>query len=130
MARLAAEPTSKDVVFIHVYPEEVKTEISRHGWGGKSPGIDVESKTGMSVEVSWARSLHLITSGQFNGKGLPVNDGLHLALTIEKTGHGALFLADVERRCLQQEQVLGQLRARNAEEMVWEGTQEILGPYF
>jgi len=128
MAGLAAEPVSRDVVFIYAYPGKVRTEILRHGWDGQSPGMDVESKTGMSVEVSVARSLYLITSGQFGGKGVLVRDGLRPGVTVEKTGSGALFLADAETGCVQQ--VLGQLRARNVKEVDLEGTQEMLGPYF
>jgi hypothetical protein len=134
LAHLAADPANQGVVFIHNDPGEVKTEIFKNGWGdGKtrdpklmSPGV----KKGMDPEVSGERSLYLITSSQFGGKGVPLPYVQEGGLTIAKTGRGALFCVNERMECIQQESVLGQLKLRNVDDIVWEKTQEVLKPYY
>lgn len=133
LARLAADPANHGVVFIHNHPGEVKTEIFKNGWGGMtqdpkltSPGV----KMGMAPEVSGERSLYLITSSQFGGKGVPLTYGEEGGLTIAKTDRGALFCVNERIGCIQQESVLGQLKLRNADDIVWQKTQEVLKPYY
>jgi hypothetical protein len=134
LAHLAADPANLGVVFIHNHPGEVKTEIFKNGWGGgktldpklMSPGV----KTGMDPEVSGERSLYLITSLQFGGKGVSLPYGQGGGLTIAKTGRGALFCVNERVECIQQESVLGQLKLRSADEIVWEKTQEVLKLYY
>jgi hypothetical protein len=133
LAHLAANPANQGVVFIHNHPGEVKTEIFKNGWGGgkmrspklMSPGV----KTGMDPEVSGERSLYLITSSQFGGKGVLLPYGQESGLTIVKTGRGALFCVNERMECTQQESVLGQLKLRSADEIVWEKTAEVLKPH-
>ena len=133
LAHLAADPANRGVIFIHNHPGEVKTEIFKNGWGGKtrdpklmSPGV----KMGMTPEVSGERSLYLITSSHFGGKGVPLPHGEEGGLTIAKTGRGALFCVNERMECIQQESVLGQLKLRSADEIVWEKTQEVLKLYY
>jgi hypothetical protein len=133
LAHLAAGPINRGVVFIHNHPGELKTEIFENGWGGKTPDPGVLSpgvKTGMELEVSGERSLYLITSSQFGGVGVPLSHGEEAGLTIAKTGRGALFCVNERIECIQQEYVLGRLKLRSADEIVWEKTQEVLKPYY
>jgi hypothetical protein len=133
LAHLAADPENQEVVFIHNHPGEVKTDIFKNGWGGKTPDNGEMSpgvKMGMAPEVSGERSLYLITSSKFGGKGVPLPYGEESGLTITKTGRGALFCINEQLECIQQESVLGQLKLKNADEIVWEKTQEVLKPYY
>jgi len=79
LAHLAADSANQGVVFIHNHTGEVKTEIFKHGWDGKTPDPGVMSpgvKTGMEPEVSGERSLYLITSSRIGGKGVPLPKGV------------------------------------------------------
>jgi hypothetical protein len=63
----------------------VKTEIFKNGWGGKTPSSAVMTpgiKMGMDPEVSGERSLCLITSSLFGGKGVPLPEGTQGGLTV------------------------------------------------
>jgi hypothetical protein len=84
-----------DVVFIHHHPGEVKTEIFRHGWDGKGRdgevNVNVPEKRGVSLEMSGERSLFLISSSLFGGRGVGFGDG-EGGKTVEGTDRGALFL--------------------------------------
>lgn len=91
--------------------------------------MHVAAKTGMSVEMSGERSLYLITSAQFGGKGVPLPEGVVRGVTVAGTEGCALFCVDERIECIQQEYVLGQLKARNADEIIWEKTHEVLAPY-
>jgi hypothetical protein len=133
LARLTAEPAHQNVVSVHNHPGEVMTEIFKNGCGGKTmdPAVmHVAAKTGMSVEPSGERSLYLVTSAQFRGKGVPLSKGVVRGLTVSRTERYALFCVDERIECIQQEYVLGQLKSRNADEIIWEKTQEVLTPYF
>jgi hypothetical protein len=132
LARLAADPAHQKVVFIHNHPGEVKTEIFKNGWGGKPVNptlMPMAVKTGMSLEESGERSLYLITSGQFGGRGVPLPEGVACGLTVTKTENSALFCVNERIECIQREYVLGKLRSRKADDIVWEKTQEVLSPY-
>ncbi|CZR68658.1 uncharacterized protein PAC_18557 [Phialocephala subalpina] len=129
MTHLAAEPANRNIVFIHNHPGEVKTEILRNGWGVKPAGMPVSAKTGMNPEMSGERSLYLISSAQFSGKGASLLKDVAGGLTVSKTDSGALFLVDEKIECIQQDEVLGKLELRNAKETVWRKMQEMLAPY-
>jgi len=92
--------------------------------------MHVAAKTGMSVEPLGERSLYLVTSAQFGGKGVPLSEGVMRGLRVARTERFALFCVDKQIECIQQEYVLGQLKSRNADEIIWEKTQEVLTPYF
>jgi hypothetical protein len=84
----------------------------------------------VELEASGERSLYLITSSQFGVEGVPLPYGEDGGLTIARTGRGALFCVDERIECIQQESVLGQLKLRNADGIVWEKTEKVLEPYY
>lgn len=133
LGHLAAQPPNKKIVFIHNHPGIVKTEIFKNGWGEKpfDPQLIPDVfQTGMSPEMSGERSLYLITSSQFGGKGVPLSENfVGCGLTIAKTESGALFCVDDHIECVQQESVIGQLKSQNADVKIWEETMKVLAPY-
>ena len=132
LGHLAAEPANQDVVFIHNHPGAVKTEIFKNGWGEKPVDITLVPPailTGMSPETSGERSLYLITSAQFGGKGVPLPEGVVGGVTIAKTESGALFCVNDQIDCFQLDSVLGKIKSKNADAIMWNKTQEALAPY-
>ena len=100
----------------------------KNGWGEKTPNLTLV-KNGMSLELSGERSLYLITSAQFGGKGVSLPLGVSAGLAVNKREREGLFCVDQNLHCVQPEHVLTELRARGAEEIVWEETMKIISPY-
>lgn len=132
LAHFAAELANQGIIFIHNHPGGVKTEVYKNGWGEKPIDLKLVPPAileGMSPETSGERSLYLITSAQFVGKGVPLQEDVAGGLTVANTNGGALFCVNDKIECIQQESVLEQLKAKNADNIVWEKTQKVLEPY-
>ena len=83
---------------------------------------------GVSVEDSRERSLFLLTSVRYGGKGVTFQQGATKLLTMKKTESGALFCVNPKLEGLQQESVMAKLQSMDAGSKVWARLQEVLTP--
>jgi hypothetical protein len=131
MARLAKE--NPGVVFIHHYPGGVQTDLFKKVWGNKWywPVVNgAYSMMGTSPEDAAEKIVYLITSAKYGGKGVPLSAGQSPALTMARTKQAdALYAITDKVKEIQQEKVMGQLKAMNAGDILWRKTLDVLGPY-
>jgi hypothetical protein len=134
LSRIADE--NPNVVVIHNHPGSVSTDILTRGWGGKwygkafmeimKPLLKVAS---FSPEDSGERSVYLMTSAVYGGKGVPFADSKHKALTMKKTEEGGLFCVNYKFEAIRQEKIMEWLTKQGADVRVWTRLQEVLAPY-
>ncbi|RSL98963.1 hypothetical protein CDV31_012379 [Fusarium ambrosium] len=132
LKRISEAPENKDVVFIHSHPGRVSTDLFMKSWAGKfdpskaaaapPPGTFVE----LTPEESGERCLYLITSAEFGGNGVPVQEGRRAALTLAHGARGSLFSIDDKFAILQQDDLLTELENMGALEKIWDHTFEAI----
>lgn len=131
MSRLAKE--NPNVVFIHHYPGGVRTDLFKKSWGDRwyYPVVGaLFSAFGTSPEDAGEKILYMLTSAKYGGKGVSLSSGQSPALTMAKTKQpGALFAINDKMKDLQQEKVMGQLKALNAPDIIWKRAVEVTAPY-
>lgn len=123
-----------DVTFIHSWPGAVSTGNVRRGrdpnsilawviWLIVEPLIGL---IGFSDEESGQRHLFESTSAAFGGRGVPWTGKAGINSFFKE--ENGLFLVSNKCECTPNAKVLPQLREQ-AQEKVWEHTQEVLQPY-
>ncbi|KAL2689105.1 hypothetical protein Neosp_003157 [[Neocosmospora] mangrovei] len=132
LKRISEAPENKDVVFIHSHPGRVSTDLFMKSWAGKfepskappapPPGTFVE----LTAEESGERCLYLITSAEFGGNGVPVQDGRQPASTLAHGLRGSLFSIDDKFVVLQQDDLLAELDNMEAPQKIWDHTLEAI----
>ncbi|KAI8722765.1 hypothetical protein NCS52_00421300 [Fusarium sp. LHS14.1] len=132
LKRISEAPENKDIVFIHSHPGRVSTNLFMKSWAGKfdpskaapapPPGTFVE----LTSEESGERCLYLITSAEFGGNGVPVQDGRQPALTLSHGERGSLFSIDDKFIVLQQDDLLAELENMGAPQKIWDHTFEAI----
>ncbi|KAJ3542110.1 hypothetical protein NM208_g4269 [Fusarium decemcellulare] len=129
MAELAV--SIPEVTCIHAYPGIAATNLMDKVWGSGNHrlihalvrvGRPLMRRASISTDESGERSVYLITSVQFGGKGVPLVDGIDGGLTVHGLKRGGLFL-------LQPVDVLQKLKATSADNAVWEHAQQVLQKY-
>lgn len=135
--RVARE--NPDVTVIHAHPGAVTTSILGTGlyraWGplGKLAAWimwPLMKIFGFTAEQSGERSLYLLTNARYGGAGVPLPEGEARGTTVDGgLDGGALFLVDAGLVCLKQQDVLARLRAKQADEKVWDHTMARLKPF-
>ncbi|RSL79523.1 hypothetical protein CEP51_007296 [Fusarium floridanum] len=128
LKRISEAPENKDVVFIHSHPGRVSTDLFMKSWAGKfdpskaapapPPGTFVE----LTPEESGERCLYLITSAEFGGNGVPVQEGRRAAMTLAHGARGSLFSIDDKLAILQQDDLLAELENIGAPQKIWDHT--------
>ncbi|KAJ3466592.1 hypothetical protein MRS44_004156 [Fusarium solani] len=132
LKRMSEAPENKDVVFIHSHPGRVSTDLFMKSWAGKfdpskaaaapPPGTFVE----LTPEESGERCLYLITSAEFGGNGVPVQDRRQAALTLAHGARASLFSIDDKFVVLQQDDLLAKLEHIGAPQKIWHHTFEAI----
>ncbi|WAO87301.1 Hypothetical protein NCS54_00460600 [Fusarium falciforme] len=132
LKRISEAQENKDVVFIHSHPGRVSTDLFMKSWAGKfdpskaaaapPPGTFVE----LTPEESGERCLYLITSAEFGGNGVPVQDGRRAALTLAHGTRASLFSIDDKFVILQQDDLLAELENTGAPQKIWDHTFEAI----
>lgn len=132
LKRMSEAPENKDVVFIHSHPGRVSTDLFMKSWAGKfdpskaaaapPPGTFVE----LTPEESGERCLYLITSAEFGGNGVPVQDGRQAALTLAHGARASLFSIDDKFVVLEQDDLLAKLEHIGAPQKIWHHTFEAI----
>ncbi|KAJ4182313.1 hypothetical protein NW767_013894 [Fusarium falciforme] len=132
LKRISEAQENKDVVFIHSHPGRVSTDLFMKSWAGKfdpskaaaapPPGTFVE----LTPEESGERCLYLITSAEFGGNGVPVQDGRRAALTLAHGTRASLFSIDDKFVILQQDDLLAKLENTGAPQKIWDHTFETI----
>ncbi|KAI8680713.1 hypothetical protein LRP88_04509 [Fusarium phalaenopsidis] len=132
LKRISEAPENKDVVFVHSHPGRVSTDLFMKSWAGKfdpsksapapPPGTFVE----LTPEESGERCLYLITSAEFGGNGVPVQDGRQAALTLAHAARASLFSIDDKFDIPQQDDLLAQLENMGAPQKIWDHTFEAI----
>lgn len=118
-----------DIDFIFNLPGLVPTEIHAGSMFDKWYGRWLFNLVGVSVEDAGERSVFLMTSARFGGKGVPLQSGATKLLTMKKTESEALFCVNSKLEGVQQEKVVAKLESQDAGSKVWARLQEVLAPY-
>ena len=136
LERLAKRPENSDIIFIHHHPGLVSTEIFRKSWGDQwtegqaAGGPKVTSDiTRSTPEEAGARSLYVMTSSQYGGKGVPLTEGQEQGLTVNGTTDGSLFCVGDKMETLQLGGLLGDLERSGASDAICNKTNELIGNY-
>ena len=137
LSRVAEE--NPEIVFISNFPGRVATDIFSTGWGDKwyspygkalvgamQPLVKILS---LSPEDAGERTLYMLTSAGFGGKGVPLQDGDSSALTMKKTKSGALFCINTKLEGIQKDSVMTKLQSQDAGNKIWARVQAVLEPY-
>lgn len=131
LSKLADE--NPKVVFIHNHPGFVQTDLVKKGMAGKwySPVVSkivpvVMRIVGHSEEFAGERSLYLITSATYGGKGVVLGAEDVAGLTLKKTESSGLFEVGDAFECLQLDKVVKGLEAKDAQSIVWEQTLQVI----
>jgi len=126
LSRVAEE--NPDVVFIFNLPGIVQTDIHEGSMFSKWYGKVLIKMIGLSVEDAGERSVFLLTSARFGGKGVPLQGGATSVLNMKKTDSGALFCVNHKLEGLQQESIIAKLQSQDAGNKVWARLQEVVAP--
>ena len=136
LERLAKRPENSDIIFIHHHPGLVSTEIFKKSWGDQwsedkaAGGPKVTSDiTRSTPEEAGARSLYVMTSSQYGGKGVPLTEGQEQGLTVNGTTDGSLFCVGDKMETLQLGGLLGDLERSGASDAICNKTNELIGNY-
>ncbi|KAM5373278.1 hypothetical protein ACJZ2D_007107 [Fusarium nematophilum] len=132
LKRISEAPENKDIVFIHSHPGKVSTGLFMKSWAGRfdpskaaagpPPGTFVE----LTPEEAGERCLYLITSAEFGGNGVPVQDGRQAALTLAHGARASLFSIDDKFEIVQQDDLLAELENMGAPQKIWDHTFEAI----
>lgn len=144
---LASRAENRGVVFVHNHPGVVPTGITQKNWGGDGSGwwwswvvplvvrlLEplLHAFMGTSIEESAERSLYLMTAAEYGGSGVQPRangSGPPRGLTDERNESGGLFCVSKNMECIQpNEEVVAQLRAKKAYDIVWDETRKIMQP--
>jgi hypothetical protein len=134
LERLAESNT--DVTFVHSYPGLVNTGNLNRGWRGRwflqglanvvlAPFFFIIA---ISIQESRERTLYLLTSAKYGGRGVALEEGVVPGVTVRGEETGSVFLVNHWCGTVENEKVLTELR-KGAKERIWERTVEVLGPY-
>ena len=139
MVTLSMENIAQDnpeVVFIHHHPGVVKTDIMKQGWGKKWWGPVLVSVVkpligfiALSLKECGERSLFVISSAKFGGKGVVLGEGVEAAVATREMDKGGLFLVDHKMERPGNAAVLRELHEKGVDVVVWKKTMEVLGPF-
>lgn len=136
LKRLAERPENSNIIFIHHHPGLVSTEIFKKSWGDQwtedkaAGGPKVTSDiTRSTPEEAGARSLYVMTSSQYGGKGVPLTEGQEQGLTVNGTTDGSLFCVGNKMETLQLDGLLGDLERNGASDTIWCKTDELIENY-
>lgn len=127
LSRVASD--NPEIDFIFNLPGLVPTEIHAGSMFDKWYGRWLFSLVGVSVEDAGERSVFLMTSARFGGKGVPLQSGATTLLTMKKAESGGLFCVNSKLEGVQQEKVMSKLESQDAERKIWARLQEVLAPY-
>jgi hypothetical protein len=106
-----AAEDNPDVDFIFNLPCLVPKEIHAGSMFDKWYGRWLFTLVGISVEDAGERSVFLLTSARFGGKGVPLRNGATKLLTMKKTVSRALFCVNSKLEGVQQEKVMAKLES-------------------
>ncbi|CAH0019612.1 unnamed protein product [Clonostachys rhizophaga] len=133
LKRISEVPENKDIVFIHSHPGKVSTNLFLKSWAGNfdpskataapPAGTFVE----LTPEESGERCLYLITSAEFGGNGVPVQNGRQPAPTLAHGSSGSLFSINDKFEVLQQDGLLDDLEKMGAPQKIWDHTFDAIG---
>lgn len=131
MSRLAQE--NPRVVMIHHYPGAVNTGVFEKAFGKRwfwwiFPLL--LNVMGTSVEDAGEKTVFLLTSAKYGGKGVLLAASVRRELTMAKTEEaGSLFLIRDKLHGLQQDKVMAELEQMDAGNVVWQHAQQKIGQY-
>ncbi|KAE8156867.1 hypothetical protein BDV40DRAFT_280139 [Aspergillus tamarii] len=136
LKQLAERPENSGITFIHHHPGIVSTEIFKKSWGdqwsedkaagGPSAPSDMTRST---PEEAGERSVYVMTSAQYGGKGIALTGGQKQGLTVNGTTEGSLFCVGAKLEALQLDGLLGKLEGNGASDIIWNKTEELIGKY-
>jgi hypothetical protein len=136
LKRLAERPENSGITFIHHHPGLVSTEIFKKSWGdqwsedksagGPSAPSDI---TRSSPEEAGERSMYVMTSSQYGGKGIALAEGQNKGLAVNGRTKGSLFCVGDKLETLQLDGLLGKLEGNGASSIIWNKTNELIGNY-
>ncbi|GIC92423.1 uncharacterized protein Aud_008889 [Aspergillus udagawae] len=136
LKRLAEQPENKKVVFIHHHPGLVSTDIFKKSWGdqwdegkakmGPNASADISRAT---TEEAGARSIYVITSSKYGGKGVSLSEGQTQGTTVKGTADGSLFCVGDKLETLRLDGLLDTLERNGASDVVWSKTNELIGKF-
>ncbi|KAH7025114.1 uncharacterized protein B0I36DRAFT_387476 [Microdochium trichocladiopsis] len=148
---LASDPQNAGVVFIHNHPGVVETDIILKGWNEGSWGPTLirwvrpvmsffqrfSREPPISPEESGEKSLFLITSAMYGGKGVavPNKDGVEekaggeKGKTLAGGDNGSVFVVLPRGNCEQPKEVLEKLYVNGGKEKLVAETEKVLKPY-
>ncbi|KAH6691475.1 hypothetical protein F5X68DRAFT_65682 [Plectosphaerella plurivora] len=132
LKRFAEATENKDIVFIHSHPGLVSTDLFRKSWGDQydpatAPAAAPPGKLlALTPEESGERCLYLISSSEFGGSGVPVQNRRQPAQTLTHGASGSLFSIDDKFEIVQQDTLLAELERMGATEKIWDQTFEAI----
>jgi hypothetical protein len=132
LKRIAEEPENKDIVFIHSHPGRVSTGLFIKSWAGQFDPTKTtapppqKTLVELTPEKSGERCLYLISSAEFGGSGVPVQNGRQPAQTLAHGANASLFSIDDKFEILQQDSLLVELEGMGATQKIWDHTFEAI----
>ncbi|KAL6407462.1 putative oxidoreductase [Ilyonectria robusta] len=130
LKRIAEEAENKDIVFIHAHPGIVSTDLVKKSWGEKGVSQGAAGPAGAfavsTPEESGERSLYLMTSAEYGGKGVDVPNGRELGQTLTHSTGGSVFSVSSKMEIIQQDDLLADLEKMGASQTIWDHTVEAL----
>ncbi|KAH6995395.1 hypothetical protein EDB80DRAFT_755437 [Ilyonectria destructans] len=130
LKRIAEEAENKNIVFIHAHPGIVSTDLVKKSWGDKGvpqgAGGPAGVFTGSTPEESGERSLYLMTSAEYGGKGVDIPNGRELGQTLTHSTGGSVFSVNDKMEIIQQDDLLADLEKMGASQKIWDHTVEAL----
>lgn len=130
LKRIAEEAENKDIVFIHAHPGVVSTDLVKKSWGEKGVPQGAAGPAGTFVvstpEESGERSLYLMTSAEYGGKGVDVPNGREMGQTLTHSTGGSVFSVNSKMEIIQQGDLLADLEKMGASQKIWDHTVKAL----
>ncbi|KAG5746580.1 hypothetical protein H9Q70_010742 [Fusarium xylarioides] len=131
LKRIAGAPENKDIILIHSHPGIVSTDLFMKSWAGKfDPSKATAPPAGdfvkLTPEKSGERCVYLVTSAEFGGNGVPVQNGRHAAQTLAHGARASLFSINNKFEIVEQDNLLADLEKMDAPQKIWDHTFEVI----
>ncbi|KAF5598561.1 short-chain dehydrogenase [Fusarium pseudocircinatum] len=131
LKRISEAPENKEIIFIHSHPGIVSTDLFMKSWAGK---FDQSKATAppagdfvkLTPEEAGERCVYLVTSAEFGGDGVPVQNGRHAAQTLAHGARGSLFSINDKFEIMEQDNLLADLEKMGAPQKIWDHTFEAI----